>query len=135
MRRIPFEGEFDAVVNIFTSFGYFEKEEDHSQVLKEVHKSLKPSGRFLLDTTSQEWLVRHFQARDWLEHKDFILLEERKLNAERSRVEARWIMLKGAERKEYHLSLRLFTLAELMDLFAKAGLKVLGYYGGLQKEP
>ncbi len=44
-------------------------------------------------------------------------------------------MLKGAERKEYFLSLRIFTLAELLELFAQAGLKVLGYYGGLKGEP
>jgi hypothetical protein len=56
------------------------------------------------------------------------------LNLERSRIESRWIVLRGAERKEYALSLRLFTLAELLRLFAQAGLKVLGYYGGLRQE-
>ncbi len=82
MRSIPFESEFDAVINIFTSFGYFEKEEDHLQVLKEVHKSLKPGGRFLLEFQNRDWLVRHFQARDWREYPGFFLLEERKMNFE-----------------------------------------------------
>lgn len=135
MRSIPCENEFDAVINLFTSFGYFEKEEEHLQVLKEVRKCLKPGGRFLLEFQNRDWLIRHFQARDWREYKDFIVLEERKLDLERNRLEARWIMLKSTERKEYSLSLRLFTLAELLRLFAQAGLKVLGYYGGLRGEP
>jgi SAM-dependent methyltransferase len=135
MRHIPFESEFDAVINLFTSFGYFEKEEDHLQVLKEVHKSLRPGGRFVLDISNREWFMRHFQARDWREYPDFTLLEECKFNVERSRIESRWIMLRGKERKEYALSLRIFTLAELLELFAQAGLKILGYYGGLRGEP
>lgn len=135
MRRIPFENEFDAVINLFTSFGYFEKEEDHLRVLKEVHKSLKPGGRFLLDLSNREWLMRNFQARDWREYQDFILLEERKFDFERSRNEARWIVLKGQERKEYFHSLRLFTLGELLELFSRTRLKVLGYYGSLKGEP
>ncbi len=134
MRAIPFENEFDAVINLFTSFGYFEKEEEHLQVLKEVRECLKPGGRFLLEFQNRDWLIRHFQARDWREYKDFIVLEERKLDLERNRLEACWIICKGTERKEYSLSLRLFTLAELLRLFAQAGLKVLGCYGGLRQE-
>jgi hypothetical protein len=65
----------------------------------------------------------------------FFVLEERTMNFARNRIESRWIVLKGAERKEYTLSLRVFTLAELLGLFAQAGLKVLGYYGGLRGEP
>ncbi len=135
MRSIPFEREFDAVINLFTSFGYFEREEDHLQVLKEVHKSLKPGGRFLLELQNRDWLIKHLQARDWVERPGFLVLDERKFNFARNRIESRWIVLKGAERKEYTLSLRVFTLAELLELFAQAGLKVLGYYGGLRGEP
>ncbi|MEM4284467.1 MAG: hypothetical protein QXS96_08285 [Candidatus Caldarchaeum sp.] len=79
--------------------------------------------------------MRHFQARDWVERSGCLVLEERKLNLERNRVKSRWIVLRGAERKEYTLSLRVFTLAELLGLFAQARLKVLGYYGGLRGEP
>ena len=135
MRSIPFEREFDAVINLFTSFGYFEREEDHLQVLKEVHKSLKPGGRFLLELQNRDWLIKHLQARDWVERPGFLVLNEHKFNFARNRIESRWIVLKGAERKEYTLSLRVFTLAELLELFAQAGLKVLGYYGGLRGEP
>jgi len=134
MRAIPFENEFDAVINLFTSFGYFEREEDHLQVLKEVRKCLRPGGRFLLELQNRDWLIKHFQAHDWQERPGCLVLEERTLNLERSRIESRWIVLRGAERKEYALSLRLFTLAELLRLFAQAGLKVLGYYGGLRQE-
>lgn len=134
MRAVPFENEFDAVINLFTSFGYFEQEEDHLQVLREVHKCLKPGGRFLLELQNRDWLIKNFRPRNWQEYQNFFVLEESQMNFARNRIESRWIVLRGAERKEYTLSLRVFTLAELLELFAQAGLKVLGYYGGLQGE-
>lgn len=135
MRAIPFENEFDAVINLFTSFGYFEREEDHLQVLREVYKSLKPNGRFLLELMNRDWLIKNFRSRNWQEYPNFFVLEESTMNFTRNRIESRWIVLRGAERKEYKLSLRVFTLAELLELFAQAGLKVLGYYSSLQGEP
>jgi SAM-dependent methyltransferase len=136
MRAIPFDGKFDAVINLFTSFGFFEREEDHLRVLREVHKSLKPGGRFLLEIANREWLIRHFQAHDWHESPGFISLEERKFMPERDRLEARWIKLyPDGRRKEYPISLRLFTLHELIGLFSQAGLKVLSCYGNLEGEP
>jgi len=34
MRRIPFQNEFDAVINMFTSFGYLEYDQENLKVLK-----------------------------------------------------------------------------------------------------
>src|SRR5256885_2833594 len=50
MRELPFIEEFDAVINIFTSFGYFEDEDEDQQVLFQVQQALKPGGLFLLET-------------------------------------------------------------------------------------
>ncbi len=136
MRAIPFEEEFDAVVNLFTSFGYFEREEDHLKVLQEVRKSLKPGGRFLLEMANRDGTVRRFQAHDWHEFPDFLALEERRFIPERDRIETRWVKIyPDGRRKEYLSSLRLFTLRELTELCSRAGLKVLGHYGNLQGEP
>ena len=51
MREIPVEDEsFDAVINLFTAFGYFEDEDDDQRVLNEVARVLRPGGAFLIDT-------------------------------------------------------------------------------------
>ncbi|HJT54986.1 MAG TPA: class I SAM-dependent methyltransferase, partial [Ktedonobacteraceae bacterium] len=42
MRNIPFENEFDAVINIFTAFGYLENEDEDQLVLQQIQKALKP---------------------------------------------------------------------------------------------
>lgn len=48
--RKPFRiNYFDYVLNMFTSFGYFETDRDDNAVLNAVYKSLKPDGTFVLD--------------------------------------------------------------------------------------
>lgn len=49
MRALPFGPQFDGVVSLFTSFGYFDDPDDDARVLREVARVLVPGGRFVLD--------------------------------------------------------------------------------------
>lgn len=59
MRDLPLEGGFDAVVNLFSSFGYFERDEEHVRVLKEIARVLKPDGRFIIDYLNPRYIAGH----------------------------------------------------------------------------
>ncbi len=47
--RISLDENFDAVVNLFTTFGYFLEDSENIKVLKSVHSMLRPKGRFMID--------------------------------------------------------------------------------------
>ncbi|MBK9448360.1 MAG: class I SAM-dependent methyltransferase [Bacteroidetes bacterium] len=47
--RQPLDGDYDFILNLFTSFGYFETLEEHVEVLINVKRSLVPDGTFVLD--------------------------------------------------------------------------------------
>ncbi len=49
MRTFDLHKQFNAVFNLFTSFGYFENIADNHQVLGNVHKHLQPGGLFVMD--------------------------------------------------------------------------------------
>jgi SAM-dependent methyltransferase len=49
MREIPFFEQFEAVVSLFTSFGYFDDRTDDEKVLEGAARALVPGGRLLLD--------------------------------------------------------------------------------------
>lgn len=49
MRDFELNQSFDAVFNLFTSFGYFNDEHDNARVLASVYRHLKPGGVFVLD--------------------------------------------------------------------------------------
>ena len=42
MRHVPVNGGFDAVLNFFTSFGYFQDPADNQQVLQSIARALRP---------------------------------------------------------------------------------------------
>ncbi len=133
MRTIPFENEFDAVINIFTAFGYLESEEEDQKVLQQVHKALKPNGLFLLETLHREWLVRNFAPNEFIRHADgLIVLEERNFDILTSHCHVEVTMLlPDGQRRAYTHSARLYTLTDLVRMLAAAELQLQGYVGGL----
>ena len=133
MRQIPFEGEFDAVINIFTAFGYLESEEEDQHVLQQVGQALKPGGHFLLETMHREWLVRHFEPGGIFRHPDGLLvLEERTLDLLGGRSDVQVTMLfADGQHRQYRHSVRLYTLRELARMLGAAGLSIQACYGGL----
>jgi SAM-dependent methyltransferase len=137
MRTIPFTNEFDAIINIFTSFGYLENEDANLQVLIQVAKALKPGGRFLLETVYQPKVIRAFSPHGIIRYADgLIVLEERHIDLLTSRNEVRISMLyPDGRRREHQQSIRIYTLTELVRMLTTVGLQVEAYYGGLDGSP
>jgi len=137
MREIPFESEFDAVINYFTAFGYLEDEEEDLKVLRQVAKALKPGGRFLLETMHRDNLLRRFLPSSVTRHEDgLMVIEERKIDVLTSRINSRATLLEpDGSRTERRNSLRLYTLRELTRMLSAAGLEVEKACGGLDGSP
>ena len=64
MRHLFRTNCFDAVFNVFTSFGYFEKREDDLRVFDSVQKALKPNGLFVFDYLNSEYVKSIIKAHD-----------------------------------------------------------------------
>lgn len=64
MRQLFRTNYFDAVFNLFTSFGYFEKRHDDVNVFNAVEKALKPNGIFVFDFLNSEYVKNALVAKD-----------------------------------------------------------------------
>ncbi|MCH7970622.1 MAG: class I SAM-dependent methyltransferase [Chloroflexi bacterium] len=138
MRTIPFEGQFDAVISMFTSFGYFESEADNRQVLAEISKALKPDGHVLIDLVNREWVIANNQPTERRENSDgTVVLERRELNLQTSRnhVTFTFVDRNGKRRESVGHQIRLYTLTEIIQMMAGAGLTYVRVYGGFDSEP
>ena len=63
-RELPFEdASFDAVLNLFTSLGYLERDEDVG-VLREFRRVLRPGGALVVETMHRDRLARVFLTAD-----------------------------------------------------------------------
>lgn len=57
--RLPFEEKFDAVFNLFTSFGYFENDKDNLTTLKAIHDSLSEYGFAVIDFMNTNYVINN----------------------------------------------------------------------------
>ncbi len=132
MRCIPFEGEFDAVVNIFTAFGYLEEDEEDEKVIQAVAKALKAGGKFLIDLPNHERLMRNFSHSHSNELSDgSSISEECDFDILTGRIRTRWFLMdKSGKRKERSSTLRIYTFTELHRMLKSAGFRVKQVFGG-----
>lgn len=137
MREIPFEGELDAVINMFTAFGYLEDEEEDLKVLRQVAKALKPGGRLLLETMHRDNLLRRFLPYSVTRHADgLVVTDEREIDVLTSRINVVSTFFEpDGRRYERRHSLRLYTLRELVRMLSAAGLEFERACGGLDGSP
>jgi SAM-dependent methyltransferase len=135
MRRIPFEGEFDAIINMFTAFGYFENDAEDGKVLDAVAKALKPGGKFLIDLINAPRILRDFRAQDWQELSDgtFVLTQRRYNVLTGQNEDYRVYIGSDGPKRERRLTCRMYFYPELARMLTDAGLtptRVFGDYDG-----
>ena len=124
-RKLPFSPDnFEVVMMLGNSFGYFETVQDDLRILKEIFRVLKPWGRLLLDVTDGEYVKEKFQARswEWIGKKLFVC-RERSLSADRKRLISREVVTdvtKGVIADQFYAE-RLYTKENLLTLFKEAG--------------
>jgi SAM-dependent methyltransferase len=120
MRELPWEGRFDAVVNWFTSFGYFDDEGNRAW-LEAARRTLRPGGRLALDVHSRDSFARHFHPAGVVERDGDLLVDRHHFDVETGRAETeRWVVRGGRVRKTAY-SVRFYTVTELRDLLLGAG--------------
>lgn len=135
MRRLGFCGEFDAAVNLFTSFGYFQDFSDDLKTLKGVARALKPGGLFMLDIINGEYVRRHFNPHPWYDMGDHYHLEEIELNSDGAFNAWTNIYKRGGKTQKKYFFSRLYGRKRLAETLKKAGLTPLKFWGGFSGEP
>jgi 2-polyprenyl-3-methyl-5-hydroxy-6-metoxy-1,4-benzoquinol methylase len=134
MREIQFREEFDAVFNLWTSFGYFESESEDRLVLDRAYRALRPGGAFVLETVNLYSVLRRFEPRSWHElGEGRMLLEERSFDPWTGRMQSGWVLLEpGGERIEMAFATRAYTLVELVRMLSSVGFTVERAFGDYQ---
>jgi len=135
MRTFCREERFDAVLNLFTSFGYFEDPRDDQRVVANIHASLRAGGVFVMQLMSKEVLARIFRPRDWYEQEGLLVLEERKVRQSWSWIESRWTLIREGRRVDLDLSHRLYSASELASLLRERGFEEVVAYGDFDGSP
>ncbi len=123
----PFNDRFDAVFNLFTSFGYFENEKDNLNTIKAIKADLNVVGFGVIDFMNSDYVINN------LVPEETKTVEGIEFNLKRF-VRDGYIIkeisfLHEGDDYKYEERVRAFTLADFEDLFEKAGVYLLDIFG------
>jgi len=154
MRRLRFRAQFDVLLNLFTSFGYFGDAGDQ-RVLESFHRVLKPGGWLVLHTINRDWVIRHYKPLDRVRLPGFRLEQRGGMDFSTSVIHTEWIVrwnsaaaarrllgargkpprsLKSTTRRGW-THLRVYSCHELMRMLESAGFRRIRAFGGFRGEP
>ena len=137
MREIDYDAEFDAAVNLFTSFGYFETEDDNQRPLDRVARALRPGAAFLIDVASALGMAVRYQERRWdPAGDDAVMLADHDWDLLAGRNRAVWTFVRAdGTRSELRHTLRVYAPWELATMLGRAGLVVEEAFGDFEGAP
>jgi len=141
MRCLPFGtrpssgGGFDACINLFTSFGYFEDEAEDERVVAEVARVLKRGGRFLIDVSNRDYYLLRMWPASWRHYGRAIILEQTAFEPETCRFYNTFTWVEDDRRESLVHAVRYYTAPELKGMIRRAGLAVTGVYGDFDGRP
>lgn len=135
MRRLPEDARFDSAYCWGNSFAYF----DHAgclEFLPAVARSLKPGGRFALETgTAAEAILPTLQPERHLTFGDLQFDSRAAYDAVEGRLDIDYTFTQGEAREHKPIHQWVFTAAEVRRMFRASGLDPLAAYGGTAREP
>jgi SAM-dependent methyltransferase len=133
MRALPYRSAFDAAICMWTSFGYFDTQNGDLTTLKRIRRSLRPGGKFLIELINRDWLIGNFEPFGWHETTNGYVLEKRQIDLLTSRLYAEWTYTNGGRITKKNLSLRVYSVHELLGLLAEAGFRQKKVFGDRQE--
>jgi len=133
MREVIQPEAFDIILNLFTSFGYFQADYENVVALRATAASLKPRGKLVIDFMNTQRVINRLVARETKQVEDITFHITRKL-------EAGFILktIKFEDKGqpfEFIEKVRALQYEEFLEYFQMASLRVAHVYGDYQLGP
>jgi SAM-dependent methyltransferase len=137
MRDFIRPGSFDLALSMFTSFGYFESHDDNLKVLRNLHDSLRPGGRLLLETMGKEILASIFRPVTTEELEDgSLLIERHTIEHGWKRISNDWLIIReDALEGRFRFSHWIYSAVEIEEMMIAAGFDFVAVHGDLDGSP
>jgi SAM-dependent methyltransferase len=131
---------FDLAINLYTSFGYFSREED-LKVLKNVRTSLKKGGVFILELVGRECVrspaaFNAYWNAHWEESADGeIFLDYAEALPGWTRLRVQRLLVKSSQALRFDFELNVYSGQELVGALKQAGFSEVEIFGSLAGTP
>lgn len=128
MRRLPYDQEFNAVINIRNPIGCYPREKDDAQCMDTAARALKIGGRLLLDLLNREWVLRRLTTNTRS-------VKGPSFDISTGRLDCSGFKTRGNRSDSMGETMRLYSLTEAMSMVRNAGLIFRHVYGAYDGSP
>ena len=129
MRDHVQEPAVDLVLNLFTSFGYFDDDQDNARVLRNAYESLRPGGALVVDVMGKEVLARIFRDSSVEDAPDGFVVQRRWVTEDWSRMENEWALVRDDAVRSFRLGHWIYSGRELAGMLTETGFSEVGLFG------
>ena len=138
MRALPrqWQSKFDAVVNLFSSFGFFADSSDDERVLAEFSRVLKPGGILIWHGGNRDVIATRYARRDWWPgEKGEHIAQERSFDSLSGVLTVKTRIVSDSVQVNREHRIRVYTATRLAELCADAGMDVQDVQDGDNPAP
>lgn len=129
MRDVPWDGRFDRIVSWFTSFGYFDDDENRA-ALREAHRALRPGGRLAIENNNLAELLRRWQAAIVVERDGDFAIDRSTFDPTTGRAVTERVIVRGGRSRRFEFRVRMFVAVELREWLLETGFESVEFYDG-----
>jgi ubiquinone/menaquinone biosynthesis C-methylase UbiE len=119
--------KYNLILNLFTSIGYFEKDEENYFILSKAYKLLENKGYFVLDYFNKSYVENNLVSSTVDEFDGSVITQNRFIEGERI-IKEITIDNEGKINK-YFESVRMFSKDELINMLQKLGFRIINTFG------
>jgi ubiquinone/menaquinone biosynthesis C-methylase UbiE len=127
MRYLPCVDSFHLLLNLFTSFGYFDRDDENLKVFYEFYKVLQRGGNFVFDYLNKAHVQQNLVPFENEQVAGMQIDIEREIKG--SRVQKKIILKKNNKESLFYESVKMYQPDEICTMLKKAGLSVLRIFG------
>jgi len=114
--------QFDLILSLFTSIGYFDNDEDNFAVIKKAHRMLKIGGYFVLDYFNKDFLLKNLVPTSINSENGLKITQNRSILGDR--VVKKITIEKDGSIDEFYESVRLYDYEELSSILIQTGFNI-----------
>ena len=128
--------KYDCAINLFTSFGYCDSEEEDLIILKNICKSLKDGGTFILECVSRETAIMYFTKGEEFDRAGMKVTTKFTVEGAWEGLISEWNLEPPDGKKVHHVfTQRLYSAADLRDKMKAIGFSQVEVYGDFDFSP
>ncbi len=132
VRQLPSDRHYDLVTCLGTTLGYFENPSDNQRAFASLTSAVAPGGALMIQLANRDFYASRMPLRSWWPAPRCLVQDEANFDSVASRLDIRrTIVFDDGRQFDHRISIRLYALHELLEIFQRFDFDVADVSGAM----